>query len=326
MHTKALVSVIIPAYNHENYIQLTIDSIIAQTYENIELIIIDDGSKDLTFTKIQEKQIECEQRFVNTIFETKTNSGTCETLNLLLQKAKGKYIYLIASDDLAKKDAILKEVDFLENNPNYSLCVGDNEFVDENNIQCFWDKETKSIYDKDKALYKSFGEFLQIHRKDVNFNSEEFGSYASLFINNYIPNGYLIRKTIFDKIGFFTKEAPLEDYWLMLQVSKHAKIKYLDEILFSYRWHSTNTAKNTEKMLLLTQKTKEYEVKLLKSLNKDELGFASLSINSLEVSTRKRGKKGIFEIITIQKVFNTITKIKLFGMVIYSKESLSTKV
>ena len=54
MFFKPLVSVIIPAYNHENYIQEAIKSIIAQTYKNIELIILDDGSKDSTWQKIQE--------------------------------------------------------------------------------------------------------------------------------------------------------------------------------------------------------------------------------------------------------------------------------
>lgn len=73
---EALVSVIIPAYNHEQFIQETIGSIIAQTYENIELIVIDDGSKDSTWNKINELKETCEERFTRVHFETQENEGT----------------------------------------------------------------------------------------------------------------------------------------------------------------------------------------------------------------------------------------------------------
>ena len=61
--SKTLVSVIIPAYNHEKYVQETIKSIINQTYQNIELIVIDDGSKDSTWQKILEMKDKCGRRF-----------------------------------------------------------------------------------------------------------------------------------------------------------------------------------------------------------------------------------------------------------------------
>ena len=66
---------------------------------------------------------------------------------------------------------------------------------------------------------------------------------------NIIVNGGVgVDFSVFDKIGYYTPDAPIEDHWLMLQISKYAKMKYIDDILFSYRWHSTNTMKNKEKM------------------------------------------------------------------------------
>ena len=91
--------------------------------------------------------------------------------------------------------------------------------------------------------------------KGFKFTSKLFGTYESIYCNNYIPNGYLIRKSIFEKTGLFTTEAPLEDYYLMLQISKYSKMKYLNEILFSYRMHNTNTIKNNKKMEMITLKT-----------------------------------------------------------------------
>ena len=88
-----LVSVVISAYNHENYIQETINSIIAQTYEKIELIIIDDGSIDLTFEKILEMENVCKERFINIIFKKQKNQGIGTTANNLINLSQGKYIY-----------------------------------------------------------------------------------------------------------------------------------------------------------------------------------------------------------------------------------------
>lgn len=263
---KILVSVLIPTYNHENYVQETINSIINQTYQNIELIVIDDGSKDSTWQKIQEMKEVCQKRFVNVIFETKVNEGACATLNSLIEKANGEYIYIIASDDTAMPTAIEKEVEFLTNNPDYVLCVGDNAIMDSDSRICYWDKKRNIVHEKSKAKYKTFGEYLQ-KTQNLDFTEDYFGSYSTIYPRNYIPNGYLIRKSIFEKISYFTKEAPLEDYWLMLQISKYAKMKYINEVLFNYRWHETNTIKQKSRIGEYIDKTRKYENKLLENLD-----------------------------------------------------------
>ncbi len=262
---QPLISVCIPAYNHENYIAGTIRSIMAQTYQNIELLVIDDGSKDKTFQIMQNLKPECEKRFANVIFETQQNQGTCITLSRMLDLSRGEYIYIIASDDMSKPQAISKEYAFLSQNPDYALCTGDSEFIDENSKICYWDKERRTVYTAREAAYKTFAAFAQA-KTGIDFSSEQFGSYDSLTKVNYIPNGYLVRKSIFNKIGHFTPEAPLEDHWMMLQISKYAKMKYLDEVLFSYRWHSTNSIKQSDRMKRIGRQTMEYEEKLVASL------------------------------------------------------------
>lgn len=255
-----LISVLIPSYNHENYVQGTIKSIINQTYENIELIVIDDGSKDDTYKKILELKEECEKRFKRVHFETKENEGTVATFNKLASLAKGEYIYFIASDDMiADVNALKMQAEFLDKNKKYCLVVGDNQFIDSNGKVCYWDEKRNVVYNKNEAKYLTFGESLKAGRPDVNFSSKEFGKYQTFLTVNYIPNGYLIRKSTLDLIPKFTNEAPLEDYFLHLQLSKYGKYKYIDKVLFSYRWHSANTIKNIEKMQSFTQKTLDYE-------------------------------------------------------------------
>ena len=319
-YKKGLVSVLIPSYNHENYVHKTIKSIIDQTYKNIELIVIDDGSKDNTFQKILEMKFECEKCFENVIFETKQNEGTCSTFNKLLSKAKGEYVYIIASDDLAKPQAIEKEIEFLNSHKDFALCVGDNDIIDENDVICYWDKDRNNVYKIEDAVFKTNVEYLKNERKSVDFNSSDFGDYGLLNYSNFIPNGYLIRRNIFEIIGEFTPEAPLEDYWLMLQISKFAKMKYLDEPLFSYRWHSSNTIKVSDRMKLFDEKTRAYEKTLIekyKDDNRTTKGFNRFL--KYGILYKKIGIPYIFQIQKFFKDDKRLMVIKLFNIDIFKR-------
>ncbi len=315
---KSIVSVLIPAYNHENFVQDTIKSIINQTYKNIELIVVDDGSKDNTWAKIQEMESECKKRFVNVHFETKQNEGTCKTFNKLLNLSNGEYVYIIASDDLAKPEAIEKEIDFLQKNPDYALCVGNSEFINTRNENCSWYENNHS--------FDSFAKYYRYIRPNLDFNSSRFGEYDTFYLGNYMPNGYLIRKSIFEKTGLFTPEAPLEDYYLMLQISKYAKMKYIDEILFSYRQHSSNTINNKDKMLELTTKTLAYEHKLLENIDKDFPNKIVSDVKKYGALYKRKGIPGIIELFKY-KIYDTknskyiLSKmiIKILGIPVYKK-------
>ncbi|MBQ7450673.1 glycosyltransferase [bacterium] len=318
IENSGLVSVLIPSYNHENYVQKTIKSIIEQTYKNIELIVIDDGSKDNTFEKILEMKDACEKRFVNVIFEKKQNEGTCKTFNKLLSLAKGEYVYIIASDDLAKPQAIEKETAFLSKHKDYALCVGDNDIIDENDVICYWDNERNNVYEIENAVFKTNIDFLNNERPSVDFNSSDFGDYGLLNYSNFIPNGYLIRRSIFEIIGDFTSEAPLEDYWLMLQISKFAKMKYIDEPLFSYRWHSNNTIKVSDRMKLYDEKTRAYE-KLMTEKYKDDKRTTKGFKRFLKYGILYK-KFGIPYVLQIQKFFKDdkrLMVVKLFNLDIF---------
>ena len=322
MNTKdfPLVSVLIPAYNHENYIQETIESIINQTYPNIELIILDDGSKDKTWEKITELKPICENRFVKIHFETKQNEGTCITLNKLLKLSSGEFVYIIASDDLAKPQAIEKEVKFLQDNPDYALAVGDNEYVDSIGKQIFRTQKAFTSNIKN-AKYKTVKEFLSSKLK-IDFLSDDFGSYKTLYKENYIPNGYLIRKNIFETIGNFTKNAPLEDFWLMLQISKYKKMKYIDEILFSYRIHDTNTIGNSTRMRELTTQTRNYEQKLLEKYLTNHKNDELLKIYNEGICYYQTGIPNILMLYKYQKINTRTLKVEIFNKTIYSKNKL----
>ncbi len=318
---KSLVSVIIPAYNHENYVQETINSIINQTYQNIELIIVDDGSRDSTWQKIRALENKCKERFSNISFETQENQGTCATLNKLLSKVQGEFVYLIASDDIAKPKAIEIELDFLKHHPDYGLVVGNSEIIDLKSKVCYWDKKRNIEYSKIKAKYRTFVDHAKIGNK--YFNNKRFGTYETLYMGNYIPNGYLIRKNILDKIPKFTAKAPLEDWFMMLQLSKYTKFKYINKILFSYRWHDANAILNQEKIQEFSRKTRAYEMQIIQQLNLKECKEDIAQIIENGALQKKKGIPYIFEILKYKKICEEkeiIKKeIKLFNVKIFSK-------
>lgn len=261
-----LISVLMPAYNHEKYVQSAIRSIIRQSYQNIELLVLDDGSSDSTREKIETLRSECSDRFVRVWYKTRENKGRCQTLNELLYEAKGEYIYMIASDDMAIPHAIEKLYVFLSANPDYLVAVGDNIFIDEHGRRIFWDAGWNAVAKGENAVYGTFGQALQANRPDVNFFSDEFGSYLSLLKGNYIPNGCLIRRQTLLDIGGYTDEAPLEDWYHNLQFAKRGKMQYIDKPLFLYRWHATNTAKLKEYMRDITAKTLYYEYTVVEKI------------------------------------------------------------
>ena len=242
MSTDDLISVTIAAYNHERYIEECIRSVMAQTYQNIELLIIDDGSKDGTFAKMLALKPECEKRFARVVMKTQENRGVYYTGNELFAMAEGKYIYTIASDDVAKPQAIETLHAFLSANPDYVLAVGDDEIINGNSERIYWGNN-RQVVPESEALYKTFGEDMHINEPDNKH--PDFGSYADLLKGNYIPNGYLYSRQAMLDAEPAVQGILLEDWYMHLRLSKLGKYKYIPEILFSYRWHESNTVSSS---------------------------------------------------------------------------------
>ena len=179
------------------------------------------------------------------------------------RKGGGEYVYLIDSDDVAKPLAVEMNWNFLKDNPSYVLSVGNNEFIDSNSVPILCSENMLITNDKNQDVCKTFTDC-----SGVDHMGGDFGKYETFFFKgNHIPNGYLIRASMFKKIPKFTKEAPLEDYYLMLQLSKYGGFKYIDEILYSRRLHATNVSGNMEHMKDMANKTHEYEMDLIRKGN-----------------------------------------------------------
>ena len=138
---KELVSVIIPIYNVEKYLKQCIESIINQTYKNIYIILIDDGSTDES-KKIME-EFEKKEKRISSYYQD--NKGAPAARNLGIENSKGKYIMLFDSDDILEKSAIEKMVNIIERDKS-DLVIGNFVRVDNENkkiikINHEWDDE-----------------------------------------------------------------------------------------------------------------------------------------------------------------------------------------
>lgn len=231
MKNSPLVSVIIPAYNHELYIEEALQSVINQTYKNIQLIVINDGSTDGTaeiigkFTNInQDKNIQ----FVN-----KKNEGVCKTLNRGLAMATGDYVAFLASDDLWLPDRVSIQLEFMEKNKNIGMVFSDAWFLRLNT------KTNVKWSDYKSGIRKCFKNDIQ------NTNM-----YTLLLTKPMIPAlTVMIRKSVFDVVGFFDERLIAEDDEMWLRIAREYPIAYVDTPLAFYRMHNGNNSSNNILMI-----------------------------------------------------------------------------
>ena len=114
-----LVSVVIPCYNHEDYIEQSVLSVLAQTYQNIQLIVVNDGSTDTSGKVLDHLALKHSFDVIH-----QDNAGVSAAMNAGLNITRGSYIATLDSDDLFLSDKIAKQVSFLNQNPHIAICGG----------------------------------------------------------------------------------------------------------------------------------------------------------------------------------------------------------
>lgn len=231
---QPLVSIIIPAFNHKHFVQDTLKSLLAQTYAELELIILDDHSSDGTVRRIRELEAACRNRFRRVVIEEQAvNLGVARTLNRALDMAQGPLIYHLASDDIALPSAVATLVELMGDDPTVGMACGDASFIDNMGHPTTAPGSDGSV---------SFVESFTAHRRDFDV-TQEFGSYASLLGGNYIPIGLLVRKASYDVVGRYRPELRMEDWDFWLRLSKRYSMRFLPEPLALYRVHASNSVR-----------------------------------------------------------------------------------
>ena len=229
MSDNPLVSIIMSSYSHEKYVTKAIMSAVEQNYSNIELIVIDDGSKDSSPSILQALQKE-----YGFYLELRTNHGLVKTLNYALKNlVHGKYVCILDSDDYWALDKIKQQVTVMEEHPEAGLCYSPIYYIDA-------DDNIISTYNHPNNT-KSGDIFEEYFRGDL-----------------HIPDGgVMIPKAVFEAIGYYDEDVELEDYQLWFKILEKFPAIYLDQYLCYYRVHDTNVSNDERKMLVWEQQVIE---------------------------------------------------------------------
>ena len=212
MKFTPLISVVIPAYNAEQFLDETLESVLSQTYENWECIIVNDGSTDNT-ESIAKKWCEKDARFC---YFYKENSGVSDTRNLGIKEARGEYITFLDADDLYMPNFL--EV-CLEN-----LVEKDVDLIAPKMLE-FRDVRNGVIEDEDK--------------KDYLYSGKE--GIALFLHSNRLTMALLCKKSVMDEVGGFTWHKKAEDLhcWLKVLFAGY-KIYRLGEYYAYRRMHNNS--------------------------------------------------------------------------------------
>ena len=217
--TDKLVSILIPCYNHEQFLDDCLGSILAQDYENIELLICDDCSPDGSFAKILSYEQQLKQRFPRVeILKNQVNCGVTKNVNRMLSMAKGDYIKTIASDDAMAPNAISAMVRYLQENPSVDVVV------------------TNGVTVPEEQHYPDFHGTGKIYSAAPNFSADGFFERVARR-NEISAPAAMVRMSVYEKYGFYDETVKVEDYefWLRVLQQGATRFGFLDKDLLYYR-------------------------------------------------------------------------------------------
>jgi glycosyltransferase involved in cell wall biosynthesis len=214
MRDEPLVSVVMPIYNAEKFLGEAIESILNQSYKNIELIVVNDGSTDKS-GKIVERFRKKDKRIKVLINKKALGYGGEAATNIAIKKAKGKYIAKMDADDVSMLERIEKEVEFLENNKNIFL-VGSQALIIDSSGKIVGKRNVPLKHDE---IWKEFYLRSCVVHPSIMFRNEGIiGDFFKLKFKHF------------------------NDYYTFFELMKNGKrFENLSEYLFKYRVHGDNT-------------------------------------------------------------------------------------
>jgi len=206
-----IVTVFIPVYNGEIFLAASIDSVLAQSFNDFELLIIDDGSSDGSLQIIESYE---DNRI--RLLRNETNKGISFTRNRAIKEARGEFLAILDADDIALPNRLEKQLNFFQANPEIAGC-GSHAMV---------------IDSKGQATNEVFKFPVETDLVKTEF----------LFRNVFVNSSVMYRLDILkNSRGYY--DGLCEDYEMAIQLNSKYKLTNIDEILVKYRKHNKNTSK-----------------------------------------------------------------------------------
>lgn len=230
---EPLVAVIIPCFNASKWIEYTLKSVFLQTYKNIEIIVIDDGSTDNSKEIVRGLSNDIKiLTHVNCV-----NKGQASSLNLGIQNTQANYIAFLDSDDIWYPEKVKQQVEMFMKNVNIDLIYTNGYVVDESG------DTVHELFDK---------MFIEDNKSE------------SLLLDCYIrtPSSVMVKRRIFNKAGLFKEYLHSLDHDMWIRISEMGSLLFLNEYLTGYRIHSGQKSSSRRQwedgFLILNESCKRY--------------------------------------------------------------------
>ena len=277
INKNPVVSVVMSVYNAEKYLDVAIRSILEQTYNNFEFVIINDGSNDRSLEIIKKYKNEDDR----IVLISRENRGLISSLNEGIAKARGEYIVRMDADDISLPFRIEKQLQVMEHDKDIVVC----------------------------------GSWINIFGENINEKVARYFEYdkqikANLLVSCCFAHpSVMIRKDVFtnNNILYDERFKNAEDYYLWTQLAKVGKFYNIPEILLKYRFLETSITRLSDKDC-----SKRYNV--LKDIFKEALKAVDLNISEEDmkihfiISDNARIKNNKIELKRIKNYFDRILK------------------
>ncbi len=214
-----LVTIIMPVYNAGTYLRISLDSILSQSYQNFEIIAVDDGSTD--------NSCEILSSYGDRVTRiSQPNKGPSSARNTGIRKANGEYIAFLDADDLWMPTKLEMQVRFLEENPDVEFVYTDFFIID------------------------SAGTHIgNIHFEEILDQQELINTMLVRNVMNGANSSSLMKKICFDKAGYFDETMKgCEDRDMWMRIARNCTVRVIQEPLMQYRFHPSNAHKNIPMM------------------------------------------------------------------------------
>jgi glycosyltransferase involved in cell wall biosynthesis len=239
MSTLVKASVIIPTYNRGRFVREAVDSVLNQTFNDYEIVVVDDGSVDDT-----KEVLASYGNRIRYIYQT--NSGVSAARNRGILSSNGEYVAFLDDDDLWLPRKLELQIKYLDEHPEVGLL--------------FSNTNTATTGEDLRFANKKMSQISKPHRGKV---------FRELFVENFIPCcSVVVRRICFDKVGLFDPSLRnAQDYDMWLRIARFFRVDYIDQPLAIYRHHvhslSHGVEKEIESEILLRKKMISLDPSLL---------------------------------------------------------------
>lgn len=229
---RPLISIIVASYNYQDLIKETLNSLLEQTYDNYEIIVVDDGSEDNSIQVIKEYAKKSAKVHLYTHSGQK-NKGLPETIKLGIQKSNGKYIAFCESDDKWSVDHLEKKVCMINKYEDVRIIL--------NGIEMFGDI---IAIERLRQHFEIISHVISVGGNYIDLKHFQRFNYIATF------SAIMIRRDLFDELNFDSPIPAWVDFWIYRQILNKTMLYYTDEKLTFWRQHkSYNCLDNSDKYM-----------------------------------------------------------------------------